>query len=101
GIRDFHVTGVQTCALPILAGRGHPQGRLKAAVQTLAKGFGTVDDGSPDGRSVLDGAWRPRSLQRIGSTSPRRARRRNSFTGGSSSEERRGGESRTARWLAG
>src|SRR5690606_39383725 len=32
GIRDFHVTGVQTCALPILAGPRRADGRYVAAV---------------------------------------------------------------------
>src|SRR5690606_40565922 len=31
GIRDFHVTGVQTCALPILRGRTHAEHLTLAA----------------------------------------------------------------------
>src|SRR5690606_40939715 len=32
GIRDFHVTGVQTCALPILASLGFQWGRAAGSV---------------------------------------------------------------------
>src|SRR5690606_40627802 len=36
GIRDFHVTGVQTCALPILFGQPHaPAGRLSTMQDLL------------------------------------------------------------------
>src|SRR5690606_39456065 len=35
GIRDFHVTGVQTCALPISARRRRPSVRLWQAIQWL------------------------------------------------------------------
>src|SRR5690606_39886226 len=35
GIRDFHVTGVQTCALPILAKRNCMNPRLAMRVGTL------------------------------------------------------------------
>src|SRR5690606_40373962 len=54
GIRDFHVTGVQTCALPIYtAGPGlifwHPKGGLVRTLienwlrdQYLARGYGLV-----------------------------------------------------------
>src|SRR5690606_40085616 len=33
GIRDFHVTGVQTCALPISADIGEPLPRVEALAQ--------------------------------------------------------------------
>src|SRR5690606_28683617 len=50
GIRDFHVTGVQTCALPIYRGRvrAHPHHDRDAAAMTL-----TVDDVA---------AWQPDRL---------------------------------------
>src|SRR5690606_11596766 len=41
GIRDFHVTGVQTCALPILNGQG-PEGRPLALSLILGAAFGAV-----------------------------------------------------------
>src|SRR5436309_9905746 len=47
GIRDFHVTGVQTCALPIsdpAAQRGLPAELVLAADQFLIKPAGRVED---------------------------------------------------------
>src|SRR5690606_39376711 len=41
GIRDFHVTGVQTCALPIYRAapaRGRPRGHALAARERLSRG---------------------------------------------------------------
>src|SRR5207302_6999480 len=35
GIRDFHVTGVQTCALPISWAGAHAAGRVQRHVQIL------------------------------------------------------------------
>src|SRR5690606_40992362 len=52
GIRDFHVTGVQTCALPILVLKGDAsQGQLKVT-EFSAKG--------PDLEIVSDGSIRLR-----------------------------------------
>src|SRR5690606_40374276 len=53
GIRDFHVTGVQTCALPILNALGLDAGdadgrygpRTEAAVRKLQRLFGLPEDG--------------------------------------------------------
>src|SRR5690606_40245956 len=42
GIRDFHVTGVQTCALPIL----HHSARLPARMLSRLPGLGARDDGA-------------------------------------------------------
>src|SRR5439155_11443880 len=39
GIRDGHVTGVQTCALPIFVGRQRGRGRL-AALEGAERGLG-------------------------------------------------------------
>src|SRR5690606_29716777 len=39
GIRDFHVTGVQTCALPIYDDRGEPRGQLGNAGQDVLRSF--------------------------------------------------------------
>src|SRR5690606_40359784 len=36
GIRDFHVTGVQTCALPILFSRNHRRGSKAGCLRLLA-----------------------------------------------------------------
>src|SRR5690606_40854732 len=51
GIRDFHVTGVQTCALPILVatipGREGDEAVLLAAhYDSVAAGPGAADDGA-------------------------------------------------------
>src|SRR5690606_40124157 len=40
GIRDFHVTGVQTCALPICSGTSGPLQHLSRVALTLLLGFG-------------------------------------------------------------
>src|SRR5690606_39357770 len=39
GIRDFHVTGVQTCALPILFDELHDLGEYDAAWPELERGM--------------------------------------------------------------
>src|SRR5690606_40088465 len=41
GIRDFHVTGVQTCALPILGDIALPVPQLAAFVVAVIVAFGT------------------------------------------------------------
>src|SRR5690606_39466404 len=55
GIRDFHVTGVQTCALPICSPRGRPAG---ARAHAAPRG---PDGPAGDGRGVRRRPlWRPR-----------------------------------------
>src|SRR5690606_39602317 len=52
GIRDFHVTGVQTCALPISrggAGICRPRGKRRVAVGGNESSAGR-DDAAGDGR---------------------------------------------------
>src|SRR6266511_4579533 len=60
GIRDFHVTGVQTCALPIYGGGGEPA---------------RLEDGAGGRRCPLRGLGVRATLHPIGGTgSPRVAR---------------------------
>src|SRR5690606_41145550 len=44
GIRDFHVTGVQTCALPISGWRGTLAGVAWVAVEELARHGARAED---------------------------------------------------------
>src|SRR5690606_39744467 len=60
GIRDFHVTGVQTCALPIL-GSAEAFDQL---VEPLADALGA---GIAATRAVVDAGWRPYAEQ-VGQT---------------------------------
>src|SRR5690606_40948176 len=55
GIRDFHVTGVQTCALPIsIAGGGHG---ARGSLETFVNGErDVVDGGGGEGVEHIDGA---------------------------------------------
>src|SRR5690606_40496101 len=89
GIRDFHVTGVQTCALPICAGR------LPAAGTDPAHG--------------LSAATAPRALDRAGDVRAARAGAIAAYRAGARaaarvqeaqqrSEERRVGKECTSRW---
>src|SRR5690606_39767254 len=56
GIRDFHVTGVQTCALPISSGPREavprsstaPTGRRNVATGAASAASGTRGQGEPD-----------------------------------------------------
>ena len=56
GIRDYDVTGVQTCALPIFKyslGREEPNAWIESAVESvLAKGVRTRDIMSPGMKEV-------------------------------------------------
>src|SRR5690606_40382453 len=47
GIRDFHVTGVQTCALPISLGRATSGGAVRSGSALEAPKRGTVEYRSP------------------------------------------------------
>src|SRR5690606_40255677 len=47
GIRDFHVTGVQTCALPILAEPVHPGSPAAAAAHSAQCGSGRPWESHP------------------------------------------------------
>src|SRR5690606_41100637 len=59
GIRDFHVTGVQTCALPISPGwavmTAHPGGRAVTVGKSLAEASMNIRSPSctPAGRSTV------------------------------------------------
>src|SRR5438093_5680117 len=71
GIRDWSVTGVQTCALPILARglREHKPGLHVAAVEPAES---AVLSGQPSGSHKIEGIgigfvpplWQPRSEER-------------------------------------
>src|SRR5690606_40410679 len=58
GIRDFHVTGVQTCALPISDGHGSAPGAFESSldVQQVSGPYGGEEghpvDGDGDGGAV-------------------------------------------------
>src|SRR5690606_40870641 len=61
GIRDFHVTGVQTCALPIYRGRGRGRRRAggrragrRARARRGADGRADAGDGRPGGDAAAD-----------------------------------------------
>src|SRR2546422_6936839 len=83
GIRDVAVTGVQTCALPILACRGAPTGRFCLRAETESPLAAT--------RQALaaEGSW-PRL--------PVTLRERNRRSIGRRSEERRVGKECRSRW---
>src|SRR5690606_40686275 len=83
GIRDFHVTGVQTCALPILDRRALPRAGGRVAV--------AGGRAQPRGRGV--DAQRTR-----GGAGDRRRTRRGT---GARSEERRVGKEGRCRWARG
>src|SRR5256885_4229347 len=98
GIRDYKVTGVQTCALPIsttssgpsAAGSGPTRARPAAAPPSRA---GTSRARSRGRRGRAHGGRRGTSVpagRRIRSSRVRRPRQR--------SEERRGGEEGRSRW---
>src|SRR5690606_39505429 len=61
GIRDFHVTGVQTCALPILAAAGIVVGWPLAstlAMATVPAAHGAVFNGLLPLTTAAFAAWR-------------------------------------------
>src|SRR5690606_39705192 len=76
GIRDFHVTGVQTCALPILATMlgTVDRTRVGALLSALSAGDGkalldeiaTLAEFSPDWAGVLDAMAERSEERRVG-----------------------------------
>src|SRR5690606_41201427 len=88
GIRDFHVTGVQTCALPILV-------KLLAFIAARIVGFLVEDsvnsDGSLAGLAVAD--------DQLALAAPNRNQAVNGLEAGRS-EERRVGKECRGRWSA-
>src|SRR5207302_7238941 len=93
GIRDFHVTGVQTCALPIwrAAGSGgHQPGGARRWIGAGAKPYRLGRNGA--GRHLRDSYARRRRLR----TAMKKARETRAFR----SEERRvGREWRSGEWV--
>src|SRR5690606_40059917 len=57
GIRDFHVTGVQTCALPILVYRNTPY-----RVPTATQADGAIPDGDQALHGELQGALATKTI---------------------------------------
>src|SRR5690606_40992381 len=69
GIRDFHVTGVQTCALPILvAGMGVFASRRAASSNAVVP---DVSSSAP-GPTATESKWLEMTYTRSGSTVPRK-----------------------------
>src|SRR5690625_7671054 len=69
GIRDGHVTGVQTCALPISPGGGNQPFHTSRSVGHVRRLCGAVVRGvlgwpGPDGQVVGAGGIQPRSEER-------------------------------------
>src|SRR5690606_39899195 len=56
GIRDFHVTGVQTCALPISCGRSRPRPACHSPTPASSP--------APTRRTASASPWWPRSEER-------------------------------------
>src|SRR5690606_40767318 len=91
GIRDFHVTGVQTCALPISRGR-HPL-RVDLPLQDDAR------TGEDVARALLANRREPHPWPVIGLEATARADLLAAALG--RSEERRGGKASSTRWWTG
>src|SRR5690606_40649029 len=89
GIRDFHVTGVQTCALPILL----PRAGSRAA------GGGRGLDRTPAGRAARAAARQASPV--CGAVRPAPLRRGGADDVAARSGERRVGEECSARWATG
>src|SRR5690606_39288078 len=83
GIRDFHVTGVQTCALPILLGHLHGGGQRSA-----------------DRLASLLGQLRQDRSDPLGVPGRQHTARDGDADRGARSEERRVGKEWRARWRA-
>src|SRR5690606_40004961 len=92
GIRDFHVTGVQTCALPISGGSGIGMGLAAAWRERRGSGHAAEGFTSRDGpAAILAGSCSSATLGQIAHHEQRHPR----------SEERRvGKEGRTWGWAA-
>src|SRR5690606_41196260 len=88
GIRDFHVTGVQTCALPIFADENF--------VQVAADGIGDIDQH----RTQSSRIWGTRRRRRISHHTPARSRMPTHSRSHMRSEERRVGKECSTRWAA-
>src|SRR5690606_40400917 len=91
GIRDFHVTGVQTCALPIFT---EPK-RVREALTAAHERFMTVLEGLDDAISVvadtpagLELLFANRTYRRLFGSQPNG---HSELMGGRRSEERRAG----------
>src|SRR5690606_40045064 len=100
GIRDFHVTGVQTCALPISPDPLRPLGDGRAALAAGARGhdalvpevlLGAVEDVGQGERPVLHESEHPGPPPATVLW----------VTGETRSEERRVGKEWRWRWAAG
>src|SRR5690606_40877769 len=98
GIRDFHVTGVQTCALPIYAG-GDP---LDQDARRTHRGSVPPCRRAPAtcGHAASSVTSPATSHRRDRTRSARTPVRRLAATTPSRSEERRVGKERRARWSA-
>src|SRR5690606_39689578 len=74
GIRDFHVTGVQTCALPILTASGRTSGSPESA--GCGESPQSIRKGTAPGRAASGSVSRhsssgpPGTCRRIGRASP-------------------------------
>src|SRR5690606_39423598 len=87
GIRDFHVTGVQTCALPISSERCERSGASVSV--TVSSRMARVSD------SVQAGDWAGATPARARTATERSSRRAGI---GARSEERRVGKEGRGRW---
>src|SRR5690606_39527718 len=87
GIRDFHVTGVQTCALPI-------SGPSPKPLPAVRKGIVIAGDGAGDAaRRVAEAHGWPLLAE------PTSGARSGLNAIGARSEERRGGKEGRTRWV--
>src|SRR5690606_39727356 len=94
GIRDFHVTGVQTCALPISFARRRPPTSGERHGQGLGQEEGREEEAGEDaeGKARCEEGEESRPLSRLFFSSPdRRDNER-------SEARRTGTDSRTQKW---
>src|SRR5207302_8378727 len=98
GIRVFHVTGVQTCALPIWAFAGAPPVRRRAAPAPASAAARRAQHAPPI-PSRRAGVWRQRPGPARAPDTPLRAVRASAERARATrSEERRVGKECRARW---